>query len=160
MHDLIAEGVNPDLYEEDELEWIAAQISALQAGRLDLLDRDHLVELLTDMTKREYRELTSRLIVLQMHLLKVREQPDRVSKSWNRTIRTQQREIKLMLKGTPSLRRQAEAFGAEAYPYAVHDASVEIGLPEESFPPTSPWTVAEALAFEPPPPVTVNWKRH
>jgi hypothetical protein len=32
LHDVIAEPVNPDLYEDDELEWIAAQISALQAG--------------------------------------------------------------------------------------------------------------------------------
>jgi hypothetical protein len=127
--------------------------------RLDLLDREHLVELLTDITKREYRALTSRRIVLLLHLLKIREQPDGVSKSWNRTIRTQQREIELMPTFTPSLRRQAESFAAEAYPIAVHDASLETGLPAARFPPSSPWTVAEALAFEPPPPVTVNWRR-
>ncbi len=159
MHDVAVEAAKSSLYAEDELEWIAAQIAALQADRLDLLDREHLVEYLTDMTGREHRELTSRLVVLLMRLLKVREQPEKVSKSWVRTIREQQREIALMFKTTPSLRPQAEAFAADAYHYALSEAAGETGISESRFPRSSPWTVPEALAFRPPLPIPVKWKR-
>ena len=61
-----------ELYERDEHEWIAAQISALESGQMNRLDRENLIEFLSEMTVRDRRELKSRLTVLLLHLLKVR----------------------------------------------------------------------------------------
>jgi hypothetical protein len=37
-----------DLYQQDEHEWIAEQISALESGRMNRLDRENLIEFLSD----------------------------------------------------------------------------------------------------------------
>ena len=148
-----------DLYEADEHEWIAAQVAALTDGHLDRLDRVHLIEYLTEMTIRDRRELQSRLTVLLHHLLKVRFQPERLTRSWVLTILEQQREIRSIMGGIPSLGRQADAIAAAAYPDAVRLAARETGRPHAGFPTVSPWTVPEAIAFDPPEPVASGKRR-
>jgi hypothetical protein len=151
--DIAESPVDSDLYEADEHAWIAAQISALREGQFGRLDRAHLIEYLSDMTIRDRRELQSRLTVLLHHLLTIRLQPTRLTRSWVNTILEQQREIRSIIKGIPSLGRQAEAIAAEAYPDAVRVASRETGILAAQFPATSPWTVGAALEFDPPEPV-------
>src|SRR5689334_18328183 len=97
-----------DLYEVDEHAWIAAQVAALKHGHLDSLDRCHLIEYLTETTIRDRRELRSRLTILLHHLLKIRLQPDRLTRSWVMTVIEQQSEIRGIIEGIPSLGRQAE----------------------------------------------------
>jgi hypothetical protein len=148
-----------ELYEREEHEWIAAQISALADGELNRLDRANLVEYLTEMTIRDRRELQSRLVVLLHHLLKVQVQPERLTRSLVTTILEQQSEIRSIIDGIPSLGRHAEVLAAAAYPDAVRRAARETGLLTARFPAASPWTVAEALAFDPPEPLA-GGKRH
>lgn len=148
-----------DLYEADEHEWISAQVAALTDGHLNRLDRPHLIEYLTEMTIRDRRELRSRLTVLLHHLLKVRVQPERLTRSWVVTILGQQREIRSIIDGIPSLGRQADLIAAAAYPDAVRLAARETGLPPAGFPTLSPWTVSEALAYDPPEPVAKAKRR-
>jgi Domain of unknown function DUF29 len=147
-----AGGHDRSLYDADEHEWIALQIAALQDGNLDRLDRDNLAEYLNEMTVRDRRELRSRLTVLLQHLLKVQLQPGKMSRSWERTILEQQREVRLIIEGIPSLGRQADAIAAAAYPDAVKLAARETGLPMAKFPAQSPWTVLKALTLDPPAP--------
>src|SRR5271155_3359248 len=104
-----------DLYERDEHEWIAAQISALASGQMNQLDRENLIEFLSEMTIRDRRELKSRLTVLLLHLLKVRVQPERLSVSWVSTILNQQNEIKSLLEDIPSLVNRSDAIAEQAY---------------------------------------------
>jgi hypothetical protein len=52
-----------ELYERDEHEWIAAQISALESGQWNRLDRANLIEFLSETTISDRRELRSRLTV-------------------------------------------------------------------------------------------------
>jgi hypothetical protein len=143
-----------DLYERDEHEWIAAQISALKSGQMNRLDRQNLIEFLSQMTIRDRRELRSRLTVLLLHLMKVRFQPDRVSASWVSTILVQQNEIRSLLEDIPSLGGRADAIAAQAYRDAIRLATRETGLPASRFPTTMPWSVPEALAYDPPEPIT------
>jgi hypothetical protein len=143
-----------DLYERDEHEWIAAQISALASGQLKRLDRENLIEFLSEMTSRDRRELRSRLTVPLLHLLKVRFQPERLSASWVSTILVQQNEIRSLLENIPSLAGCADPIAATAYRDAARLAARETGLPAAQFLVTTPWTVAEALAFDPPEPAT------
>jgi hypothetical protein len=142
----------PNLYERDEHEWIAAQISALKSGQTDRLDRENLIEFLSEMTIRDRRELRSRLTVLLLHLLKIRFQPERLSTSWISTILVQQNEIRSLLQDIPSLRRRADAIAEQAYRDASRLATRETGLPASRFPTTMPWSVTEALAYDPPEP--------
>jgi hypothetical protein len=139
-----------ELYEADEHEWIAAQISALSRGDFGRLDCANLIEYLSEMTIRDRRELKSRLIVLLHDLLKVRVRPDKLKRSWIATIIEQQSEIRSIIESIPSPGRQADAIASTAYPNAVRRASGETGVQALRFPPALPWTVAEALAYDPP----------
>lgn len=147
------------LYESDEHAWIAAQIAALARGQFDRLDRANLIEYLTEMTIRDRRELKSRLIVLLRHLLNLEVQPEKLTRSWIGTIIEQQSEIRSIIEGIPSLGRQADAIAASAYPDALRRAARETGLPAARFPATLPWSVAQALAFDPPEPPAAKSRR-
>lgn len=145
-------------YETDEHGWMGDQAAALRAGRWDQVDRVHLAEFLDDMAARDRRELRSRLVVLLVHLLKVTCQPQRLSRSWVPTIRREQREIKSMVDAA-SLLRIAPEMLAQAWPEARRDAATETGLPLNTFPEDNPWSLAEALAFEPPEPPARSRRR-
>lgn len=147
------------LYEADEHAWIGRQIGHLREGNLGRLDRDSLIEFLTEMTVRDRRELGNRLGVLLLHLLKVKYQPERLSSSWVRTIREQQQQITSLLDEIPSLRPLAPDYLEKAYPGAVRGASQETGLDAATFPVASSWSVDEALAFEPPEPTRRKGRR-
>lgn len=139
------------LYEADEHVWIEQQIEALKQNDAIKLDRETLIEYLTEMTIRDKRELKSRFAVLVQHLLKVTYQPSHFSHSWLSTIQEQQRQIDLTLSDTPSLKRLAPEYLESVYSRAAKDTSAETGLPKGTFPTTCPWSVEEALAFECPP---------
>ncbi len=143
-----------ELYERDEHEWIAAQISALESGEMNRLDRENLIEFLSETTIRDRRELRSRLSVLLLHLLKIRFQPERLSASWVSTILVQQNEIGSLFEDIPSLRGRADSIAVQAYRNAVRLAARETGLPVARFPASMPWSVTEALAYDPPEPET------
>jgi len=140
------------LTETDEHAWIAEQVAALRGGHLVSLDRKGLAEFLSEMTARDRRELESRLTVLLQHLLKVRMQPGKVSRSWGVTIVTQQDEIRSLLQSVPSLAQYVESRFADAYQAAIRRAAVATGIPATRFPPESPWTLDEALLADPPNP--------
>lgn len=148
-----------ELYQQNEHEWIAAQIAALTDGQLDRLDRANLIEYLKQTTLPDQRELRSRLVVLLHHLLKLRLQLEKLTRSWINTILEQQSEIRSLIDSIPSLGRQAETIAAAAYPDALRRAARDTGLPPARFPQTSPWTVEAALAFDPPEPASRS-QRH
>jgi hypothetical protein len=152
----MSETAGHELYERDEHEWIAAQISALESGEMNRLDRENLIAYLSEITIRDRRELRSRLTVLLLYLLKVRFQPERLSVSWVSTILVQQNEIRSLLEDIPSLAGRADAIAVQAYRDAVRLASRETGLPTSRFPATPPWTVTEALAYDPPEPTAAG----
>lgn len=153
-HDVIVGPSSRELYEADEHQWIEAQVAALADGELSRLDRGNLIEYLTEMTIRDRRELQSRLVVLLHHLLKVRLQPETLARSWVTTIIQQQNEIRLIVQGIPGLGNQLQTIATAAYPTALRLATREAGIDAKCFPPASPWTIEESLAFDPPEPAT------
>ncbi len=62
-----------------------------------------------------------------------------------RALRTQRREIRKLLKQSPSLRRQVPGLVLEAYPDAVKDAVDETGLPDGRFPQDCPYAADDVL---------------
>jgi hypothetical protein len=69
------------LYEQDETAWLETMSALAAAGRYSEMDYAHLKEYLSDMAKRDRREVFSWLVVLLCHLLKWEYQPDRRSGS-------------------------------------------------------------------------------
>jgi hypothetical protein len=133
------------LYEVDETAWLEAMADLIRSGRLSEVDLNNLAEYLTDMARRDRREVFSRLVVLLSHLLKWRHQPDRRSGSWRGTILEQQRELRQLLE-SGTLRNHATAVFADAYAEARKQAAAETGLARTAFPQECGWDLDGALA--------------
>jgi len=131
-----------DLYQTDETAWLEAMAGLAAQRRGSELDYEHLAEFLTDMAKRDRREVESRLAVLIAHLLKWQFQPEKRSRSWRLTVEQQRQELRrLLTSGT--LRNHAEAMLAEVYADGLKQAVIETGLPESAFPAECPYSLAQ-----------------
>ena len=133
------------LYEVDETAWLEATADLIRNGRLTEVELNTLAEYLTDMAKRDRREVFSRLVVLLSHLLKWEYLPDRRSGSWRGTILEQQRELRQLLE-SGTLRNHAKAVFADAYADARKQAAAETGLTRTAFPEDCAWDLDSALA--------------
>ncbi len=132
-----------ELYKSDETAWLEAMAGLIRAGRLDEVDYPNLAEYLSDMARRDRREVKSRLVVLLAHLLKCRYQAERQTQSWIKTILTQRRELDGLIEGV-LLAHAAEVL-PEAYARAVRETSVETGLSPSTFPAACPFSLDEVL---------------
>ena len=133
-------------YRTDFYAWTQEQVALLAAEEWEKLDIANIKEEIDSLGKRDKKEVTSRLKVLLMHLLKWKYQPQmNTGPSWHSTIRTQREEIEDELEYSPSLRREVPALIDKAYPRARRDAADEIGLALTTFPMDCPWTVEEIL---------------
>lgn len=138
-------------YEADFYRWTQEQASLLRTGRLAELDVEHLVEEIESMGRGERRQLTDRLELLLMHLLKWQYQPDRCDsdgKSWLRTIREQRRKIPKLIRDNPSLKPLLEDCIRDAYDDARFGASDETSLPVSAFPEICPYPPEQMLDLE------------
>lgn len=137
-----------ELYLEDETAWLDAMADRIRAGAHAELDYANLEEYLSDMARRDRREVESRLVVLLMHILKWMYQPDQRTGSWRGSIVEQRQElIRLASRGV--LRNHAESVLNEAYTEAVERAVAETGIAIEAFPAECEYSVDELLAFDP-----------
>jgi|HubBroStandDraft_1064217.scaffolds.fasta_scaffold354328_2 hypothetical protein len=136
---------NATLYDTDLYAWANEQAALLRAGRLSELDIENIAEEIESMARSEKRELTSRLTVLLVHLLKWRYQPALQSRSWQQTIEEQRIQLEDHLAENPSLKSQLDEIMAKAYRLAGIRAERETGLLRTSFPLTCPFTFDEAM---------------
>lgn len=135
------------LYETDETAWLEAMAELIQQGRWEELDYPHLGEYLSDMAKRDRREVESRLATLLTHILKWTYQPDHRSRSWRGTIIEQRHELSSHA-ASGVLRNHAESVLNAAYAKAVERAAAETGLTAESFPTACPYTLEQLLSSD------------
>jgi hypothetical protein len=132
------------LYEADETAWLETTAELIRRGQLDAVELGTLAEYLTDMARRDRREVYSRLVVLLAHLLKWDYQPNRRSGSGQGTILEQQRELRQLLE-SGTLRNHAAAVFAAAYADARKQAAAESGVVRGVFPEVCPWDLDNAL---------------
>ncbi len=136
-------------YDRDVVAWSVEQARLLRAGLFHLLDVEHIADEIEDVGKSEARELASRMAVLLAHRLKWEFQPARRSRSWENTIREQQKKVIRPLARTPSLRPELENADwiEDVWGDALTAAASETGLDIAGFPAVCPWPLAD-VAFE------------
>jgi Domain of unknown function DUF29 len=135
----------PSLHEKDETAWLELTASLVAEGRFGDIDRSALAEYLTDMAKRDKREVANRLTVLMAHVLKWEHQHKSRSNSWRATIISQQDELEELLE-SGTLRRYAEEILTKCYSKAVQRTAAETGLPVEKFPEACPYLIDRLLS--------------
>lgn len=136
------------LYDSDYFAWTESTAARVRERRFDEVDAELLAEEIEDLGRSVRRALESRVAVLLAHLLKWQHQPGQRSRSWNATIREQQRQINKLLAENPSLRAWIEGNIEDVYQSAVLRAVSETGLPDEVFPAKCPISLEEALAAD------------
>jgi hypothetical protein len=111
------------LYEQDFFEWGMAQARALRAVRdviqrvapqnsmlqdaLQALDWDNLAEEIEGLARRDRRELTSRVMTIIEHLVKLQHSPATEPRAgWMETIGHARSEIEDIVRDSPSLHRE------------------------------------------------------
>lgn len=135
----------PSLYERDFYLWLEQQAELLRERRLDELDVANLLEEIEAMGRKDKKAIKSNLVVLLVHLLKHQLQPDQRSSSWHGSIVEHRQRLRDDFEESPSLRPYAAQVFASAYADARERASAQTGLPIQTFPETSPWTLEQTL---------------
>jgi hypothetical protein len=133
------------LYEEDETAWLEIMADLVARKQFAAIDYRNLSEYLTDMAKRDRREVRSRLLVLLLHMLKSMHQPEMQTSSWQNTIRHQRLELQSLLE-SKTLKNHAEEVLAKAYEDACKIAADETGLKVSRFPKECSWTIDDLLS--------------
>ncbi len=101
----------PSLYEQDETAWLEQTAGLVAQRRFDEIDHESLSEYLTEMARRDRREVLSRLTVLLVHLLKWDHLPEQQTNSWQATILHQREELRDLLES-----RTLENYAARFWP--------------------------------------------
>ncbi|WP_199335999.1 DUF29 domain-containing protein [Nostoc sp. FACHB-110] len=132
-----------NLYETDFYAWTQEQAMLLRSKQWNQIDLPNLIEEIESLGKQQRQELRNRLSVLMGHLLKWEYQPQNRSRSWLATIRIQRRDTLRLLKDNPSLKPYLDDALKEAYDNGRDLAMGETNLPEQTFPLTCLYTLAE-----------------
>ena len=141
----IASAASPaSLYEVDETAWLDAMAELCARKQAQALDLEHLSEYLSDMARRDRREVYSRLFVLMTHLLKWDHQPRMQTCSWRATIGHQRLELRLLLD-SKALLNHARQILADVYVDARKQAATETELKLSTFPKECPWEIDDLL---------------
>jgi hypothetical protein len=112
------------LYETDTVAWSEQQAAALRAaargGSNQPLDWENLAEEIEDLARSLRLGLRSQIVRIIQHLVKLAHSPALdPRRGWRRTIRQARLEIDLILKDSPSLRREVPRFIEEETGRAV-----------------------------------------
>ena len=127
------------LYDQDFLAWTRDQADALRRRSSNELDWENLLDEVESLGKQQRSELRNHLIVLLVHLLKWRLQPDRCSRSWALTIAEQRRESERMVVKNPSLKPELDDLLESAYRIARLRAARQSRLSTKAFPDDNPF---------------------
>ena len=136
---------NAELYERDFFDWTQRTAELIRRGCWQQIDRETVAEEIGSLGRSDRRELSSRLEVLILHLLKWSVQAEYRSSSWRATIGEQRGRIERLLGESPSLRPQIAELISEEYRYARRKAVEEMVLLKDPFPAGCPYTPEQIL---------------
>jgi len=133
------------LYDRDYYVWTKETAKLLLQGRFADLDANNLLLEIEEMGKGEKKAVESNLIVVLLHLLKYKYQPEKRSGSWEGSIREHRRRLHRELEDSPSLKPYLETVFDKCYQSAREQAQFETKLHLETFPMSSSFTLEESL---------------
>lgn len=133
------------LYEKDFHAWSLEQANILKKKDFEMLDFEHLVEEIETLGNSDKRALRSYLTIVLLHMLKIKFQPEKHTKSWDRSIVNSKMEIRITLQENPSLKRLLNNYLESSYETAKAEAEKETGIDFDKFPVKCPWTIEEIL---------------
>ena len=131
------------LYESDFYSWTQQQAELLRSGRLQSIDVANLLEEIETMGRSERASLKSAYRLICSHLLKMKYQPTKYTRSWYNTVDRERAEVVEVLAENPGLRPAREEIFAKAYALGRRDAARETAIALRSFPEKAPFTVVE-----------------
>ncbi|MBD2178667.1 DUF29 domain-containing protein [Pseudanabaena sp. FACHB-1998] len=138
----------PNLYENDFNLWVEATAQLLREGRLTELDVVNLLEEVESMGNSNKLALSSDLVVVLLHLLKWQYQPNKRTRSWEKSIAEHRRRIRKIFQNSPSLRNYFQQTFNECYVDARKQVKIETRLPLDYFPEIYPFTPQQVLDEE------------
>ncbi|MBE9058833.1 DUF29 domain-containing protein [Sphaerospermopsis sp. LEGE 08334] len=121
-------------YQTDFNMWLEETAKLLLENRWQEIDKEHLIEEISDLGKSEKRSISSQLIRLLLHLLKWQYQPQRRSDSWLDSITDARTQIELTIKDSPSLKNYPPEQLTDSYEKARRQAAKQTGLIISTFP--------------------------
>ncbi|NCO74570.1 MAG: DUF29 domain-containing protein [Cyanobacteria bacterium] len=107
-----------DLYDTDYNLWVLETVKKLEKRDLDSLDWDNLIEEVLDLSRRDKRKLESLLMRLIEHLLILKYwdlERERNRGHWQGEIINFRKQIKRILKDSPSLKPYLQDVFEECY---------------------------------------------
>ncbi|PSB08746.1 DUF29 domain-containing protein [Pleurocapsa sp. CCALA 161] len=134
-----------NLYDRDYYLWLSHTAQLISEGKLAEVDTANLIEEIEDMGRSEKRAIESYLVVVLLHLLKYKYQPEKRSNSWKSSIREHRRRLRKAFSASPSLKGYCEEVFSECYQDGREQAADETELPLNTFSPESPFTLDETL---------------
>jgi len=134
-----------ELYDCDFYLWIEETVALLQKGKFAQVDVENLIEEMEDMGKSQKQAVRSNAIVVLMHLLKYKYQPEKRSGSWKHTIREHRRRLREAFEDSPSLQNYFAEVFKKCYQNARKEAADETELTLDTFPSESPFTLEQCL---------------
>lgn len=126
-------------YETDFVKWARNQTYYLKNKEFSRLDIDNLIEEIECLGRSEKRTLQSYLEILLMHMLKLKYQRGKHTKSWDLSIKESNRKVQKTLSCNRCLKNDIKEILDDAYYSARLQAARETKLPEETFPEECPW---------------------
>lgn len=132
-------------YDQDFYAWLLKSAELLRQRKFSDLDVENIAEELEGMARSDKRQLIARFAVLLSHLLKWKYQPEKRSRSWERTIKEQRKRILLLLEDSPTLKYEIEKKLSDAYEIAILSAANDTGMDESNFPETWEYSWEETL---------------
>ena len=133
------------LYDHDFHAWTQDQAEKLRARIHNDIDWENVAEEIDSLGRSDKREISHRLGVLLLHLLKWQFQPLKRKPGWLSTIREQRHRIAGLIEDSPSLKAYPARQLKREYGFARQNAIDETGLPGSEFPISCPYTVANIL---------------
>lgn len=128
---------NKSLYDTDYNLWVLETVKQLENHDFNSVDWDNLIEEVLDLSKRDKRKLESLLMRLIEHLLKLaywEAEKDRNRKHWKGEIINFRKQIKRLLRDSPSLRPYLNCIFMECYQDGREIVAEISELPLNNFP--------------------------
>ena len=135
-------------YEIDFARWSEEQAALLRSGRFDAVDLENVAEEIESLGRSDKREISNRVGVILLHLLKWEFQPPERKPGWLLTLDEQRDSVRKLIKESPSLKRVPGASINQEFEFARRKAAVETGLDLASFPTECPYAAEDLLDLD------------